>query len=632
MSRKFQTKYKAAAQHYMRSTNDALKETKPGKAFKILKNMGAQPGDCTDNHGFNLPSHQALNLTHKEAAEKIADHFANISKEFPPLKTELLPERVKKKLLSESKPPTVSEYDCYLKIKSAKKPQSVVPGDLPSHILKEFSVELAGPLHRLINKIIKTAEWPTHYKREHITPISKVPTPECEDDLRPIALTPFFSKVMEHFVVSWLLESIGSKIDFRQYGGTKGNSISHYLIELINFILYNQDQKDPTAVLACLVDFSKAFNRQDHNILITKLSDLGVPSWLLRLVIAFLKDRTMVVKYKSAVSDPRCLPGGGPQGTLLGLLLFIRLINDLGFDDQSNEVGEIITCKRRIKELNLLHLKFVDDFSIAEAVNMRKQLSMLPVDSRPQPDNYHDRTGHTLEPRNSRVYSQLVQTEKYAAKHKMKINYKKTKLMLFNPGQAMDFHPRFQLGGHSIEMVEESKLLGVIIRSDLSWSSNTNYMVARANRKLWFLRRLKALGANKDDLKEVYIKQIRSILEYAAPVWHSSLTLEDSRQIERVQKSAIKIIQGQRYQSYTTALSHMHLEALYTRRNELCRKFARKCWRSNKFNNWFKCDNRVTITRQQNKKLCEVFSRTLRYEKSPISYFTKLLNKAGNLI
>jgi hypothetical protein len=61
----------------------------------------------------------------------------------------------------------------------------------------------------------------------------------------------------------------------RQYGGMKGNSTSHYLIELINFILYNQDNKEATAVLACLVDFSKAFNRQDHSILITKLSDMA---------------------------------------------------------------------------------------------------------------------------------------------------------------------------------------------------------------------------------------------------------------------------------------------------------------------------------------------------------------------
>ena len=123
----------------------------------------------------------------------------------------------------------------------------------------------------------------------------------------------------------WLLEIIGHKIDFRQYGGTKGNSISHYLIKLINFILFNQDKNDPTAVIACLTDFGKAFNRKDHNILVTKLSDLGVPSWLLKLDIAFLQDRSMVVRYKGEVTDPRPLPGGGPLGTLLPLFLFIIL-------------------------------------------------------------------------------------------------------------------------------------------------------------------------------------------------------------------------------------------------------------------------------------------------------------------
>ena len=126
-----------------------------------------------------------------------------------------------------------------------------------------------------------------------MTPIGKVPLPESEDDIRPISLTNFFSKVMEHFVVMWLLEVIGHKIDFRQYGGVKGNSVSHYLIEFINFILYSQDHLEPTAVLACLVDFAKAFNRQDHSILITNLTDLGVPSWL---VISFLQNRSMIVK------------------------------------------------------------------------------------------------------------------------------------------------------------------------------------------------------------------------------------------------------------------------------------------------------------------------------------------------
>ena len=56
--------------------------------------------------------------------------------------------------------------------------------------------------------------------------------------------------------------------------GLKG-TLLHYIIEFINFILLNQDSSDQTAILACMVDFSKAFNRQDHNLLVTKLSDMG---------------------------------------------------------------------------------------------------------------------------------------------------------------------------------------------------------------------------------------------------------------------------------------------------------------------------------------------------------------------
>ena len=141
-----------------------------------------------------------------------------------------------------------------------------------------------------------------------------------------ISLTSFFSKVMEKFVVEWLMNFIGHKLDPKQFGGLKGNSISHYMIELINYILYNQDYNLPIAVLICAIDFSKAFNRQNHNLLITKLSDMGVPGWLLNIVMGFLSDCVMVLKFKGETSNAKSLPGGGPQGTLLGLLLFLILL------------------------------------------------------------------------------------------------------------------------------------------------------------------------------------------------------------------------------------------------------------------------------------------------------------------
>ena len=81
-------------------------------------------------------------------------------------------------------------------------------------------------------------------------------------------------------------------------GGQKGSSISHYLIKLINFVLYNQDLKHPQAVLAMTVDFAKAFNCLNHNILMKVLSDMGVPSWLLKIVAAFLTERELELWYK----------------------------------------------------------------------------------------------------------------------------------------------------------------------------------------------------------------------------------------------------------------------------------------------------------------------------------------------
>ena len=104
LAKQFSTKFEAAAQRYMRNKVDALKDTQPGKAYGILKAMGAQPGDCADDNTFSLPNHQALNLTDQECADRIAQHFAAISSEYAPLSRDLLPPRVLEKLDNTSAP------------------------------------------------------------------------------------------------------------------------------------------------------------------------------------------------------------------------------------------------------------------------------------------------------------------------------------------------------------------------------------------------------------------------------------------------------------------------------------------------------------------------------------------------
>ena len=95
----------------MRKNIDALKDEKPGRAFGIMKAMGAQPGDVMGDKKFSLPSPQAEGLTDGECAERIAHYFASISQEYHPLDVDKLPERVKLRLRTKSTPPTITEME-----------------------------------------------------------------------------------------------------------------------------------------------------------------------------------------------------------------------------------------------------------------------------------------------------------------------------------------------------------------------------------------------------------------------------------------------------------------------------------------------------------------------------------------
>ena len=144
----------------------------------------------------------------------------------------------------------------------------------------------------------------------------------------------------------------------------------------------------------------------------------------------------------------------------------------------------------------------------------------------------------------------------------MRINFEKTKVMLFNSCRSKDLNPEMNVEGKTIQVVEETKLLGLLITNDLKWTSNTNYLVKKAYKRLWIIKRLKILGEGAEALLEIYVKQIRCILELAVPVWNGSITLEGKAQLERVQKSALHIILGKTYTSYEDALRALQLESL----------------------------------------------------------------------
>ena len=124
--------------------------------------------------------------------------------------------------------------------------------------------------------------------------------------------------------------------------------------------------------------------------------------------------------------------------------------------------------------------------------------------------------------------------------------------------------------------------MGTTITSDLSWSKNTKAIVKDSNKRMQFLHRAKKFTNNFGDLKKIYMLQIRSKLEQSAAVWHSSLTRKDSKDLERVQKSALKVILGDKYTSYKEALKTIRIDSLEERRQKICLRFAQQCLKNEK--------------------------------------------------
>ena len=117
------------------------------------------------------------------------------------------------------------------------------------------------------------------------------------------------------------------------------------------------------------------------------------------------------------------------------------------------------------------------------------------------------------------------------------------------------------------------------------------------------LRKVASFGTGIDDLKNIYILYVRSLLEQSATVWHSSLTEENQNDLERVQKTALKVILGNKFKSYKNALSMLNIETLTERREQLCLSFALKASKHPKTKQMFPLNEKKHVmgTRNQEK-------------------------------
>ena len=630
-------KIKEATVEFLKKQSEKV-SAKNSNWLRHVKLLAARPGDQHQS-SFSLPQHVEDNLTALESSNKICEFFCAISQEYSPLNTETLPSFVRTKLDNDvCNHPYLADHMVHEGLAKGKKTCSV-PGDIPVRILDEFLPELTTPIAAIYREAIASHTWPVPFKKEYHLPINKVPQPKSEDDLRNLGLTPFFSKRLEWFVIQWIWPYIAPHIDLDQLGGLPGCSVEHYLILMLDFIHKNLDKnhKEPTAVLVGLIDFSKAFNRIDHNIIVTILAELNIPTCALRLIISYLSQCKMCVRYNGAVSVEQDIPGGGPQGGLLTVILFDLQVNKAGapcpippllapnlagpLPDPST-TGPLPPChlKKRI-----LKKKYVDDLSMLESIRLKT--SLINTDRIIGPLNYHEQHGLHLPPEDSILQHQLADLLIFTQENKMKINFKKTKIIPFNTTKNYDFLPQLSFpNSDPLEVIYETRLLGVIISSNLSWQTHVDDIRRRATSKLWIIVRFKALGGTTEQLLNVFQSRIRSTLEFACPVFHSGLTKEQSRKIETVQKKALALILGRRYTNYESALAHLKQERLDARRANLSLKFALKCTQTARHQDMFPPNPNFRPNMRHQKPFLEPYCHTSRYYHSSIPSLARLLN------
>ena len=214
-------------------------------------------------------------------------------------------------------------------------------------------------------------------------------------------------------------------------------------------------------------------------------------------------------------------------------------------------------------------VKFIDDASQARALKLSNSLINLNTHGRPKPLEYFEHTGFAINPLKNELQDDLNNLKEFTDKNLMVINQKKTLIMKFNFRKSYDFPPIFNIGdGPPLDTVSEAKILGVVIQHNLKFHSHVKYMLGRAYRKIWTLRRMKLLKLDLEILTDFYRKEIRSILEYGVTVWHSSITRMMQSQIERVQKICINIILCNTCKSisYFVGCTLLNLKPLFFRR------------------------------------------------------------------
>ena len=602
LDRKYRVALKKAKQDFHYKKISKLKSSGSKQWWRHMNKLMK-----SDNIDEDIQVEVIKDLSKEEQVEEIAKFHSRISQEYEPLDAN----NINIPHFTPDDIPVISVEQVLDVLKNMNINKAGRKDDIPMRIFKHFAQFFCKPIAFMINNAIKQGSWPKFLKTEKVTPIPKISSPKVLKDLRCISGLMSLSKIMEKLICPIVLEDMKANISPSQFAGQKGLSTEHLLVKLLDNIMKALENKeDSKAVILSFLDWESAFPRVSHNIGVQAFVDCGVRGSLMPLIISYFQDRSMKVQWNGATSSSYDLPASTPQGSSFGVEEFLAV---------SNDVASCVPDEEKFS--------YMDDLTAMEIVNL-VCAGLASYNVRSHVSSSVPSHNQIIPAHHLKTQGYLEEINDWTDSKQMKLNEKKTKTMIINFSKKHKFTTDLKLKGETLEIVDEYKALGVILSSDLKWEANTKRIVRNANIAMKSLHIAKKFTSNISELKQIYISKVRSHLEYGVNVWNSGLTKHQSFMIERVQRSAMKVIFGKYYLNYVEALKCLNLDTLEKRRKKLNLNFAKKCLKLDNMTTLFPLRDVQHDMDSRNKvKFVENRAKSVRYKNSSVPYMQSLLNE-----
>lgn len=442
-----------------------------------------------------------------ELANKFNDYFVNLAEKVCDDKA---CESVKKNCNSIFLEP-VTEYEVYNVFLGLSNSSSCDADGIQSRPLKYVIDILAPCLTHIFNLSLSSGIFPKQMQKAKISVLYKKGDKNNLGNYRPVSILPVFSKGLETLLHRRLTGFFEKHriISESQYGFRKNKSTQLALLEQKEYILQNFENRN--MVLGIFIDFTKAFDYINHDLLIKKLEIYGIRGTALDLIKSYLAYRTQFVCLNSFNSSVKNILKGVPQGSILGPLLFNLYTNDI--TQVTNDAKFVI---------------YADDTSLFFSA---------------KDANYLLHIGNIT----------LKKINDWSKLNGLTINESKTKAIFFRPkNKLLSLNGELVLNSKPIEIVKFFKTLGVVFSENMLWDKHIEYLIPKLSRVVGIVCRYKNIFPISIKLL-IYNSLFFSLINYCNLVWGTTGTT-NLQKIFMLQKKIVRFICNVPYLAHTENL------------------------------------------------------------------------------